>query len=633
MNCYIRTALIVLFEVGVLLSGHFAIAADLFEADSGSGNIYKFTPAGVRSVFASELNGPWSLTCDNSDNLFVATYNLGTIYKFTPAGVRSVFASGLIYPQSLVCDASGNLFEADTGSNKIYKFTPSGSKSLFASVINPYGLALDAESNLFVTSNYGSGSIYKFTSSGVQSTFASGLGNPYSLALDAGSNLFMTEAISNKIYKFTPSGSKSLFASMSESMKLACDGSGNLFASGNSSGNIYKFTPSGIQSTFASGLNLPRGLAFSPIPEPSALTLLVMGGVGLIVFAWRRKRPVRAIALVMVVFVASVETVRADVFNMGGTRNADGTWNGLASLEMVPVGNINNTPDAATGNIYGSVDHTYAIGKYEVTAGQYCEFLNAKAQTNPYGLYNASMWSNTYGCKIQQTGSSGSYSYSVASDYANRPVNFVSFWDAARFTNWLCNGQGIDADTEMGAYTLGGYNGPGGNWIVKNADAQWWIPSENEWYKAAYNNGGSATTDYFLYPTSSNDIPSNVLGNPTDPGNNATFDDSGYTIGSPYYLTEVGAHENSASPYGTFDQGGNVNEWNDTVIGSSRRLVGGSFFLDTSFLASSHREGFRPSLDNGYDIGFRVASIPEPGSLLMTALIAVAGLLFWWWKR
>ena len=88
------------------------------------------------------------------------------------------------------------------------------------------------------------------------------------------------------------------------------------------------------------------------------------------------------------------------------------------------------------------MDHAYAIGKYEVTAGQYTEFLNAKAKTDTYGLYNTNMWSDTYGCKIQQTGSSGSYAYSVAADYANRPVNYVSFWDAARFTNWLHNGQG-----------------------------------------------------------------------------------------------------------------------------------------------------------------------------------------------
>jgi formylglycine-generating enzyme len=83
------------------------------------------------------------------------------------------------------------------------------------------------------------------------------------------------------------------------------------------------------------------------------------------------------------------------VLNLGGTRNADGTWTGLASLETVPVGNPGNAADTRVMNDtttgYGAVDHAYNIGKYEVTAGQYCEFLNAKAKFDQYGLYNTSM--------------------------------------------------------------------------------------------------------------------------------------------------------------------------------------------------------------------------------------------------
>ncbi|MCC6123909.1 MAG: SUMF1/EgtB/PvdO family nonheme iron enzyme [Pirellulales bacterium] len=203
---------------------------------------------------------------------------------------------------------------------------------------------------------------------------------------------------------------------------------------------------------------------------------------------------------------------QADVFNMGP---------GLTSLETVQVGNPGNAADAATGNLYGSVDHAYAIGKYEVTAAQYAEFLNNVAATDTYGLYNASMWSDGEGCKIQQTGSSGSYAYSVAADWANRPVNFVNFWDAARFTNWLHNGQGT-GDTETGAYTITA-GGISANTVTRNAGAQWWIPSEDEWYKAAYHKNDGATGNYFDYPTSSDSIPSNVLVNPTDPGNNATY--------------------------------------------------------------------------------------------------------------
>ncbi len=77
------------------------------------------------------------------------------------------------------------------------------------------------------------------------------------------------------------------------------------------------------------------------------------------------------------------------------------------TIATVPVGNPGNVANTRTGGNYGSVGYTYSIGKYEVTSGQYCEFLNAVAKTDTYGLYHTSMWSYTLGCKIQQSGSSG----------------------------------------------------------------------------------------------------------------------------------------------------------------------------------------------------------------------------------
>lgn len=85
---------------------------------------------------------------------------------------------------------------------------------------------------------------------------------------------------------------------------------------------------------------------------------------------------------------------------------------------------------------------------------------------------------------ISRSGSSGGYSYSVVSDWANRPVSYVSYWDACRFANWLHNGQptGIQGPgtTETGAYTLYGHNGPHGRSIQRNAGAKWAVPSEDE---------------------------------------------------------------------------------------------------------------------------------------------------------
>ena len=227
------------------------------------------------------------------------------------------------------------------------------------------------------------------------------------------------------------------------------------------------------------------------------------------------------------------------------------------------------------------------------------------------------MWSSSYGCKIQQSGISDSYTYSVDTDYADRPVNYVSWYDSLRFANWLHNGQGA-GDTEDGAYDMSL-----GSSVVRKAGAQVWLPSEDEWYKAAYHKNDGVTGNYFDYPTSSDSAPSNDLIDP-DPGNNATFYDSGYTIGSPYYRTEVGAHENSGSPYGTFDMGGNVWEWNEALIyGSNRGCRGGSYYSYGYYLRSSNRDYLDPYYEDG-DLGFRVASVPEPCTLSLLALGSLA---------
>src|SRR5437660_925466 len=119
-----------------------AASDDLYEADTGSDLILKFTPAGIKGTFASGLSGPFALAFDSSGNLFEADHGSGTIFKFTPGGIKSTFASGLNGPVGLAFDSSGNLFEADLGSGTIFKFTPAGIKSTFASGLSaPSGLA------------------------------------------------------------------------------------------------------------------------------------------------------------------------------------------------------------------------------------------------------------------------------------------------------------------------------------------------------------------------------------------------------------------------------------------------------------------------------------------------------------
>ena len=343
--------------------------------------------------------------------------------------------------------------------------------------------------------------------------------------------------------------------------------------------------------------------------------------------------------------VARAAVVGAMVMLAAGAAKADthapwpADWNNWSDPALwVPVGNPGNVPDTRYNGIsVGAVAYTFNMGKFEVTAGQYTAFLNAVAKTDTYGLYNYTMADpvNYLGCNIQQSGVSGSYTYSVASDWANRPVNYVSWGDAARFANWLTNGQpngdqGLTT-TENGSYHLAGANtDPTLLAVTRIADGArtpgkkyYFIPTEDEWYKAAYHdNYDWVMGNYFDYPTATDSVPSNVLGNP-DPGNSATFYSNGYTIGSPYWRTEVGDHENSGSPYWTFDQGGNLWEWNEAVIGSYRGLRGGCFLNNDSYLLAADRGYGNPSSVGGA-FGFRVSEVPEPATLVLLAAGAAA---------
>jgi formylglycine-generating enzyme len=298
-------------------------------------------------------------------------------------------------------------------------------------------------------------------------------------------------------------------------------------------------------------------------------------------------------------------------------------------MPLMDVGNAGNTGDTGVDGC-GGVGYAYAIGKFEVTAGQYAEFLNAVAVTDSYALYNAQMWSHDEGCKIAQAGSDGSYSYSVAADWEDRPVNFVSWGDAARFANWLTNGMPTGgqtlATTEDGSYFLNGATSDAALLAVtREADAQFVIPSEDEWYKAAYHKNDGATGNYFSYPTSSDVLPNNDLVDP-DPGNNANYEFIDLTIGSPYYRTEVGEFELSESPYETYDMGGNVWEWHETLFAVEtdphRGFRGGSYNYIDYGLTSADRNAGLPTLEESI-LGFRIAEVPEPATM---GLLAAGGL-------
>lgn len=286
-------------------------------------------------------------------------------------------------------------------------------------------------------------------------------------------------------------------------------------------------------------------------------------------------------------------------------------------VRTVVVGNVGNAGEPQWDGTFGSVAYPYHIGTYEVTAAQYTRFLNAVAATDTHAIYNPAMWTHDHGCKIARAGAAGSYTYSVAPDRAGRPVNFVSFGDAMRFANWLHNRQPSGpqnlVSTEDGSYFINGrLSDDELESVFREPDATWVVPSEDEWYKAAYHANDGVTGNYFNYPMGSDFGISNDLTDP-DPGNHATYfrHPNDFTIGAPYYRTEAGAHENSASPYGTHDQGGNVAEWNESIpLFNGRGLRGGAYLFGSDLLGAWTRPIEFHSSDEFSDIGFRVARMP-----------------------
>jgi DNA-binding beta-propeller fold protein YncE len=280
------------------------VRADTIYATGNGSEVIKFSSDGSRSTLGSVggdvVNG--GLAIDNRGNIYAADhyYDPATIYKFTPGGTWSVFVStGLDHPSGLAFDPSGNLYAANYD-NTIEKFTPDGVGSVFATGLNgPLGLACDRAGNLY-SANFGNATIYKFTPGGVRSVFAADPGDqsllfgPYGLAFDATGNLYVANELKNTIVKFTPGGVASLFADsgMLNPCGLAFDSAGNLYAANQSNGTIEKFTPGGAGSLFASGFyNGPVYLAIQPVPESSAVRLLVFGSVGLIALRSAKLKP------------------------------------------------------------------------------------------------------------------------------------------------------------------------------------------------------------------------------------------------------------------------------------------------------------------------------------------------------
>ena len=322
-------------------------------------------------------------------------------------------------------------------------------------------------------------------------------------------------------------------------------------------------------------------------------------------------------------------------------------------IDWVTVGDPGN-PARTTGRAatigYGAVDYEYIVGKYEMTNAQYAEFLNAVAGDDTNNLYNLNMGSDLHG-GITQSGTSPNYSYIVKTGESwtmgDKPVNYVSVSDMARFANWLHNGQPtglqVDATTEDGAYDMDDGD------LLKEPGAKYWVPTADEYVKAASYDPRSAAEggppegdNYWEYATMSNGAPPTNDIQAVRTGDPGTIGDG--RIGGPGGTTPVtsGNHANYGHPphnaanwngstdgnvttvgtnggpsyYGTHDQDGNVMERRLLPNGSYHVAGGGYHRGDGGELLESWDWGGAANEDP--TVGFRLAGFvitDVPGDL------------------
>lgn len=348
-----------------------------------------------------------------------------------------------------------------------------------------------------------------------------------------------------------------------------------------------------------------------------------------------RSIPLSACVSAMIVFGAVVAGTPA--------RAIDITWSTVVSN----TGNANDV----TG--FGSVDIEYRIMKFEWTNAQYAQFLNAidPEGSDPNDVYNGSMGTQIFGGISFDSGAANGSKYATRANMADKPVNYVSWWDAARVANWLQSGaqnyptsdSSASAPQNNGVYTLG--TATGGTVPARNSGATYWIPTENEWYKAAYFNPtlNSGSGGYRFY---GNGFQNTILpvtasltgvGSSGSTGNFANFNFNGtnpanWNGSTGGNVTTVGTN-GASNYYEAFDMSGNVWELNDftgTVLSGTlaiRRGLRGGSMLNT-IRDDVSNIGLRHVLadQENSNTGFRLVTVPEPSAMLTGAgaLVALA---------
>ena len=277
------------------------------------------------------------------------------------------------------------------------------------------------------------------------------------------------------------------------------------------------------------------------------------------------------------------------------------------TMDFVTIGNPGNAADTTgSPSSAGSVAYTYNLGKYEVSRDQ----ITKANAVGSLGITMAGM--GIYG-----------------GNGLLKPATGISWYETAKYVNWLNTSTGgtaaykFDGSGNFQLWAAGdeGYNASN---LFRNSLAKYVIASKDEWYKGAY---GKADGSWSNFPNGTDSAPTAVAGGTA--ANTAVYNGQA----GPADINNAGG----LSAYGTMGQGGNVWEWNETAYdgsnntaGESREMRGGSWNKIDIYYGVNLDASFRsihgyPS-NEGYDLGFRVASVPEPSTGLLVVL-GLSGLL------
>lgn len=312
-----------------------------------------------------------------------------------------------------------------------------------------------------------------------------------------------------------------------------------------------------------------------------------------------------------------------------------------SGIDFVTVGSPGNAPwtGGGTNNNRGEVDYSYRIGRYEVTTQQWCDFMNA-ALDRPAGDSIPHVFAPTqWGAVPTTPNNPGGQRFMVPAGRENLPVGGVDWRTSAIYCNYLDHARSSDRSSFLsGSYdvsTFGWYQGGPTftDQLTHTPGAAYWIPSLDEWMKAAHydpNRFGAGQGGWWTYSNASESPyrygPPGVLVNGQPASANAGWDDLNFPGHDPYSVP-LGAYAGVTSPWGLFDVAGGTSEWTEAVFQAPDEMFPRDRVFDgsnwgpeaTGFSdTAGYRDGAEAPTYFGYEVGLRVASaIPTPGTLAL----------------